>query len=206
MKKSIIFPVCPIDIQDGALRNAENGSCHDAVSQRDKGLIFLGKIFLILFLQLTSFNLAHAEIIDIQKEEKKFGDWKVYCETDVMMDNSHCKIASKFFDSSSAITIEPTPKFYNQLFIVLPQVRVGTFVTIRVDHNDLIFSDNAKANDFGLIQLDDTKKTEFYRQLKTGDFLFLRFNVKASEKEVTAKINLKDFRSALSYYNSRVSK
>jgi hypothetical protein len=87
MKKSIIFPVCPIDIQDGALRNAENGSCHDAVSQRDKGLIFLGKIFLILFLQLTSFNLAHAEIIDIQKEEKKFtkerfsnmSKWTVCC-------------------------------------------------------------------------------------------------------------------------------
>ncbi len=181
-----------------------------------KNVIFWGGFFLSLFVEVTSFNpnlvnstflnSAQAEIIDIQKEEKNFGDWKVFCETDVMMDNSHCKIASKFFDNSSAITIEPTPKFFNQLIFVLPQIRLGTFVAIRIDKNDLIFSDNAKANDFGLIQLDDSKKSDIYRQLKNGDFLFLRFSVRASEKEVTAKINLRDFRSALSYYNSRVSK
>jgi hypothetical protein len=36
--------------------------------------------------------------------------------------------------------------------------------------------------------------------------LYLRFSVRDLEQEVTVKINLKDFRSALSYYNSRASK
>ena len=174
----------------------------------NKIVIFLSGFFLTYLtnFNLANFNSAHAEIIDTQKEEKIFGDWKVYCETDVMMDNSYCKIASKFFDNSSAITVEPTPKFFNQFFIILPQIKLGTFVTIRVDKNDLILSDNAKANDFGLIQLDNTKKSDLFYQLKNGDFLFLRFSVRNSEKEVTSKINLKDFRNALSYYNSRVSK
>jgi hypothetical protein len=66
-------------------------------------------------------------------------------------------------------------------------------------------SDNADVNDFGLIKLIDAKKNDLYRQIKNGDFLFFRFNVKSSEKEVTIKINLKDFRNALNYYNSRVS-
>jgi len=69
----------------------------------------------------------------------------------------------------------------------------------------LILSDNADVDDFGLIKLIDAKKNDLYRQIKNGDFLFFRFNVKSSEKEVTIKINLKDFRNALNYYNSRVS-
>ncbi len=158
------------------------------------------------FFLLVFFNQARGEIIDLQKEEKKFGDWKVYCETDVMMDNSHCKIASKFFDNSSVITIEPASKFFNQFLIVLPKIKLGYFVALRVDKNDLFFSDNSKANDFGLIKLDDEKKMAIYSQMKTGDFLFLRFSVRGSEKEITSKINLKDFRSALNYYTSRVSK
>ncbi len=176
-----------------------------------KIIVFL--FFLALLLPLN-FNLvsnvAMAEIIDLQKDEEEFGDWKVYCETDVMMNNSHCKIATKFFDSSSVITIEPIPiksgaKFFNQLFIIIPQIKTGSFLKIRIDQNDLILSDNADVNDFGLIKLIDAKKNDLYRQIKNGDFLFFRFNVKSSEKEVTIKINLKDFRNALSYYNSRVS-
>ena len=42
--------------------------------------------------------------------------------------------------------------------------------------------------------------------MKTGDFLFLRFNVRGNQKEITAKINLKDFREALEYYNLKASK
>jgi hypothetical protein len=162
-------------------------------------------IFLTAFFELTSFNLAFAEIIDVQNEEKNFGDWKVFCEVDVMMDMAHCKIASKFYENSAVITIEPTVKFLSQLFVAIPQVKTGSFVKIRVDKNDLVLSRNVSHNDFGLIPLDDGQKLELYRQMKNGDFLFFRFNVKTSDKEVTAKINLKDFRSALSYYNSRVS-
>jgi hypothetical protein len=40
--------------------------------------------------------------------------------------------------------------------------------------------------------------------MKNGEYLFLRFNVSNSEKEITAKLNLKDFISALEYYSSKV--
>ncbi len=162
---------------------------------------FLATVFL-----LTSVNPVHSEIIDIQNEEKTFGDWKVFCEIDAMMGIAHCKVASKFYDNSSVITIEPTIKFLNQLFVIIPQAQVGSFVKLRVDRNDLILSRNLGIKDFGLIPLDDEQKNSLYRQMKNGDFLFLRFSVRGSDKEITAKINLKDFRDALSYYNSRVSK
>lgn len=167
--------------------------------------IFFG-FFLATFFQLTSFNLAHSEIIDIQNEEKTFGDWKVFCEIDAMMDLAHCKVASKFYDNTSVITIEPTVKYLSQLFVVIPQAQVGSFVKIRVDRNNLILSRTLSQKDFGLIPLDDEQKNTLYREMKNGDFLYLRFNVRSAEKEVTAKISLKDFRNALSYYNSRVSK
>lgn len=166
-----------------------------------KIIVFL--FFLTLFSPLTS-NSAVAEIVDLQKTSKSFGDWKVYCETDLMMDVSHCKIATKFFDKSSVITIEPTAKFFNQLFIVIPQIKTRSFVKIRVDKNDLVLSNNIKATDFGLIEINDSKKNDIYRQMKKGDFLFFRFSVRNSEKEITIKINLKDFRNALDYYKSKV--
>lgn len=168
--------------------------------------IFATIFFLISFCEIANFNQAKAETIDIQKEENVFGDWKVYCETDVMMNNSHCKIAAKFFDNTSVITIEPTIKFFNQLFIVIPQIKSATFVKIRVDKGDLILSQNINDNDFGLIRLEDNRKNDLYRQMKNGDFLFFRFNVKNSDKEITIKLSLKDFRNALNYYNSMVSK
>ncbi len=162
------------------------------------------KFFLsiLLFLQLAIFE-ASAEIIDIQKEEKNFGDWKTFCEIDVMMDAAHCKIASKFYDNTSVITIEPTAKFSNQLLIVIPQVRLGSFVKIRIDRNNLILSNNVSNRDFGLISLSEEQKNTIFSQMKNGDFLFLRFSIRDSDKEITAKISLKDFRSALNYYNSR---
>lgn len=163
-------------------------------------------LFLLTIFDLTSFNRAAAEIIDVQNEEKAFGDWRVFCETDAMMSISHCKIASKFFDSSSVISTQPATKFINQFFIVIPQIRVGSFVKIRVDQNDLILSKNIGTRDFGLIPLDDVQKNMLFLQMKNGDFLFLRFSVRDSEKEITVKLNLKDFRNALNYYNGRASK
>ncbi len=166
----------------------------------------LNILILTIFFELTSFNnFSKAEIIDVQNEEKVFGEWKVFCETDVMMSISHCKIASKFYENTAVISIEPTLKFLNQLLIAIPQVTVGSFVKIRVDRNDLILSPNVTNKDFGLISLDEKQKNLLYTQMKTGDFLFLRFNVRNSEKEVTAKINLRDFRSALGYYHDRAT-
>jgi hypothetical protein len=158
--------------------------------------------FLATFFFLTSF-IAHAEIVDVQNEEKTFGEWKVFCEVDVMMDMGHCKIASKFYENTAVITIEPTAKFLSQFHIILPQIKLGSFVKIRVDRNDMILSPNATHKDFGLVALSEEQKNILYTQMKNGDFLFLRFNVRDSEKELTAKINLKDFRSALAYSNSR---
>ena len=163
------------------------------------------KFFLAAIFALISFA-AQAETIDIQNEEKTFGDWKVFCEIDQMMDLAHCKIAAKFFDNSSVINIEPAAKSLNQFFIIIPQIKLGGFVQIRVDKNDLILSKNASAKDFGMINLSDEQKLSLFHQMKNGDFLFLRFGSKTQEKEATVRISLKDFRSALSYHNLRATK
>ncbi len=163
----------------------------------------------LIFVCLVGFftsNFAAAEIIDIRNEEKNFGEWKVFCEADDMMNIAHCKIATKFYDNSSVITIQPTVKFANQFFIIIPQIQVGSFVKIRVDQNDILLSKSISSKDFGLINLSDEQKNMLFLQMKNGDFMFLRFSVHGSDKEITAKLSLKDFRSALSYYNSRVSK
>jgi hypothetical protein len=163
---------------------------------------FLLKTIIILLFSSPIF----AEVIDVRNEEKIFGDWRVYCEIDDMMSYSHCKIAIKFFDNSSVITLQPFGKFANQFFIIIPQINLNSFVKIRVDQNDLILSKNLTNKDFGLIPLDDQQKNILFLQMKTGDYLFLRFNVRGQTKEITAKINLFDFRNALDYYNIKASK
>ncbi len=147
-----------------------------------------------------------AEIVNLQKDEKKFGEWKVFCETDAMMNLTHCRIGVKFFDNASAVTIEPNSVFFNQFFITIPKIRLGNFLQIRVDQNDLTLSQVVKESDFGLIEISDEQKKSLFTQMKKGDFLFFRFNIRESDKEVTAKINLNDFRNALAYYKDRVSK
>ena len=122
---------------------------------------FLLKTILILLFSSPIF----AEVIDVRNEEKIFGDWRVYCEIDDMMSYSHCKIASKFFDNSSVITLQPFAKFANQFFIIIPQISLNSFVKIRVDQNDLILSKNLTNKDFGLIPLDDQQKNIFRRGL-----------------------------------------
>ena len=164
------------------------------------------KNFIFIFFIFLTFCKSFAEVIEVRNDEKNFGEWKVYCEIDDMMSYSHCKIASKFFDNSSVITLQPFAKFANHFFIIIPQVNFNSFVKIRVDQNDLILSKNITNKDFGLIPLDDQQKNLLFTQMKTGDFLFLRFNVRGNQKEITAKINLKDFREALEYYNLKASK
>lgn len=165
------------------------------------------KIFAVFLLVFFALNIsaAQAEIIDITNEEKIFGEWKVFCEIDDMMDTSYCKIASKFYQNTASITIEPTSKFLSQLLIVIPQIKIGSFLQIRVDRSDIIISKNIGAKDFGLIPLDDEQKNSLLRQMKSGNFLYLRFNLRDQENEVTARINLKDFRSALGYFNSKTT-
>lgn len=160
------------------------------------------QILFTIFLILLCFN-ARAELIDLNNEEKDFGDWKVFCETDEMMAISHCKIAAKFYDNASAITIQPLTKATNQFFTIIPKVQIGSFVKIRVDQNDLILSKNISDRDFGLVPLDDSQKNSLFTQMKLGEFMFLRFNVRESDKEITVKLSLRDFRSALAYLTNR---
>jgi len=165
------------------------------------------KIVVFVFSLVLFFTSnIQAEIVNLQKDEKKFGEWKVFCETDAMMSLTYCRIGIKFFDNASAITVEPNATSFNQLFITLPKIRLGSFLQIRVDQNDLILSQVSKEKDFGLIAISDEQKKSLFAQMKKGDFLFFRFNIKESDKEITAKINLNDFRNAIAYYKERVLK
>ncbi len=165
------------------------------------------KIFFVFYLSffIQNFN-AQAEIINLQKEEKKFGDWKVFCEIDTMMDVAHCKIGTKFYDGASSITIEPSLKSFSQFFIVVPKIKNGDFLQIKIGQHDLILSKIVEEKDFGLVVIEEEQKQKLFSQMKNSDFLFLRFNVRDSQKEVTAKINLSDFKNALNYCKQRGSK
>ena len=173
-----------------------------------KLLSFSKKNFLIFIFILFHFlifkNNAQAELIELRNEEKTFGDWKVYCEIDDMMSSAHCKIASRFYDNSSVISLQPTNHFANEFFIIIPKIKIGSFAKIRVDKNDLILSQNASQKEFGLVPISAQQKNTLYSQMKNGEYLFLRFNVGDSEKEITAKLNLKDFIKAFEYYSNKV--
>ena len=173
-----------------------------------KLLSFFKKIFLVFIFTISHIlilkNIAQAEIIELRNEEKTFGDWKVYCEIDDMMSSAHCKIASRFYDNSSVISLQPTNHFANEFFIIIPKIKIGSFAKIRVDKNDLILSQNASQKEFGLVPISAQQKNTLYSQMKNGEYLFLRFNVNNSEKEITVKLNLKDFIKALEYYSSKV--
>ncbi len=158
----------------------------------------------MFFLLALDKKIAIAEIIEPRNEEKSFGDWKVFCEIDDMMSTSHCKIASKFYDNSSVISLQPTNHFANQFFIIIPKIKLGSFAKIRVDKNDLILSKNITNKDFGLLNIDNSEKNNLFNQMKSGEYLFLRFNINDSEKEITVKLSLQDFIKALSYYNNKV--
>lgn len=163
-------------------------------------LVALMAVFFSSFAQYSQ-----AEVIDIKNEEKIFGDWKVFCETDVMMDISNCKVAAKFYENLAVINVEPGPKFINKLFIVIPQLVPGSVVKLRVTGYDIIVSNPVQANDFGLIVLTNQQKADLYRQMRKGKDLFLRFTTYNSDKEITVRLSLTEFRNAMSYYNSKVN-
>lgn len=160
--------------------------------------------FIILSLFLISSSNAKAEFIDAEDEVKDFGDWKSFCKKDVMMGAMDCKIASKFYENNAVMTIEPLKNSSAKLVIIIPQVRVGDPVFIRVDKNSLIESGPIKTKDFNLVPLQKEQKDLLYNQMVNGEFLFLRFNLSDTEKEITVKLNLKDFRNALAHTNNQL--
>jgi hypothetical protein len=159
-------------------------------------------VILVIFLPINSYS----EIIEAKKYEKHFGNWIVLCENDVMIDAVYCKIASKFYENKAVISLEPSLKLANQMILVIPNVKIGQSVKIKIDKNDIIFSKEVKTKYFGLIPLSPVQKSIMLNQMKKGDFLFLRFNISGIEKEVTVKINLQDFHKASSYYSSQITK
>ncbi len=163
------------------------------------------KIFLTIAILILFSNQSRSEVIGVQKDEKTFGEWRLICENDVMIDVPYCKIASKFYSDQAAISLEPSLKMSNQMIMVIPDLKLAETVKIRIDKNDIIFSNLVKKDDFGLLSLSPRQKQLILAQMKKGDFLFIRFNIKASEKEITVQLNLKDFRDAVSYYNSKFS-
>ncbi len=163
-------------------------------------------LFIIIIINLLVINRSYCEIIETKNEEKTFGEWKVFCEIDDMMQSSHCKIASKFYDNSSVISLQPTNSLVNQFFIIIPKIKIASFVKIRVDNNDLILSQNINSNDFGLIKITSNEINNLYNQMKKGDNLFLRFNIEEFDKEITVKFDLKNFNKALYFYNNKVFK
>ncbi|MFT6077179.1 MAG: hypothetical protein ACJA02_000583 [Myxococcota bacterium] len=163
------------------------------------------KIFAILTIIILFSNQSQAELVDTQKNEKSFGEWRLICENDVMIDVKYCKIASKFYENQAAISLEPSLKMTNQMIMVIPNLTLGEMVTMRIDKNDIIFSNPSKKSDFGLVVLSPSQKSLIISQMKNGDFLFIRFNISSSSKEITVKLDLKDFRKAISHYNSNLS-
>jgi hypothetical protein len=163
-------------------------------------------IWLILVVLILFSNQSSAEVIDVQKDQRNFGEWRLICENDVMVDVPYCKIASKFYQDQAVISLEASFKFRNQMIMVIPNLKLGETVQIRIDKNDVIFSNPATKDDFGLVNLSPRQKSMILSQMKNSDFLFIRFNIRSSEKEITVKLNLKDFRDAISFYNSKFSR
>ena len=157
------------------------------------------KIFLTIIIAILFANPSFAEIINSQTNDINFGEWRLICENDVMIDVPYCKIASKFYQDQAVISVELSSTLANQMIIVIPNLKIGKTVQIRIDKNDIIFSSRAKKDDFGLVMVNPSQKANIISQMKKGDFLFIRFNINESEKEITVKLSLANFRSAISH-------
>ena len=170
------------------------------------------KKFYIIVFSFLLFNTSFgAEIIDnISKEEKKFGDWTVLCEEDIMMEKVDCRIFAQFYDNSSSVYIQPNNKVANQVVIIIPSVVENTNVKVRIDDNSLITSDNIeKVQEYGVIPFPPVKQKLMLSQLKAGQNMYIRFTVRDSKvadgtKKITAKISLAEFSKLLVYYDLRM--
>lgn len=170
------------------------------------------KKFFIIILGCLLFNTSFAaEIIDnISKEEKKFGDWTVACEEDVMMQKVDCKIFAQFYDDNSSVYVQPNNKIANQVVVIIPSILENTNVKVKIDDNNLIISDTIdKVPEYGVIPFSPAKQKLMLSQLKTGQEMYIRFTVRdlkvaGGVKKMTAKISLAEFSKLLVYYDLRM--
>ncbi len=169
------------------------------------------KILIIILGCLLLNTSFAAEIIDnISREEKKFGDWTVLCEEDVMMEDVDCRIFATFYDDNSSVYIQPNNKIANQVVIIIPSVLENTTVNVKIDGNDLINSDFIdKVPEYGVIPFSPAKQKLMLSQIKMGQEMYIRFTVRdlkvaGGTKKMTAKISLADFSKLLVYYDLKM--
>lgn len=167
--------------------------------------------FYVIFCFFLCTNSFSAEIIDnILREEKKFGDWTVLCEEDVMMENIDCQVFTTFYNDSSSVYIQPNNKIANQVVIMIPSVLENTNVKVKVDKNNLITSDTVdKRPEYGVIPFSPSKQKLMLSQLRDGQEMFIRFTVRdlkvaGGMKEITARISLTEFSKLLVYYDIKM--
>ena len=170
------------------------------------------KLNFAIFLYYLFTSFLYAEVIDnITKEEKKFGDWTVLCEEDVMMEDANCKIFTTFYNNTSSVYIQPNNKIANQVVIMIPSALETTDVKVKIDKNPLITSDIIEKRDrYGVIPFSPTKQKLMLSQLKKGQEMYIRFTVRdlkvaGGMKEITVKISLTEFSKMLVYYDLKIS-
>ena len=167
--------------------------------------------FIILGCLFYSSSFATEIINNISREEKKFGDWTVSCEEDVMMEDIDCKIFSTFYNDTSSVYIQPNNKIANQVVIMIPSVLENTNVKIKIDKNNIITSDIIdKRSEYGVIPFSPAKQKLMLAELKDGQDMFIRFTVRdlkvaGGMKEITARISLNEFSKLLVYYDIKMN-
>lgn len=170
------------------------------------------KLYFVIFLYCLLTSFVNAEVIDnITTEEKKFGDWTVLCEKDVMLENADCKIFTTFYNDTSSVYIQPNNKIANQVVIMIPSALETTNVKVKIDKNPLIVSDIIeKRAQYGVIPFSPAKQKLMLSQLKNGQEMYIRFTVRdlkvaGGMKEITVKISLTEFSKMLVYYDLKLS-
>lgn len=164
------------------------------------------KSFLFLFLFVFGINFATAEIIDNQKvTNKEFGSWIVSCKEDVMLGENSCKLFTNILDGSILFVTPNNTE--NKIVIISKEILNGDKIIFRVDKNNLIESELATDNRYNIVEMSVENKGQLLEQMKTGDNLYARLNIrddsgKNGMKQITARFNLADFSKALIYYNS----
>lgn len=147
--------------------------------------------------------LAQAERVDTQKINKSFGDWKVMCEKDVMMDLSKCNILANLSNNKGFVKVMPEQE--ERLKIMIPSAGLKTIVKLRVDGKQLFNSRLVEKTDFGAIYFTVEEQQTLYAQLKYGNFFYIRFYEpdpveKGIYVELTERISLKGFQEMLAFY------
>ncbi len=166
------------------------------------------KNFLLLFLFIFIVNTAPAEIIDNQKVvNKEFGSWTVSCREDLMLGENNCKLFANVLDGT-VIFVNPNNNV-NKIVTISKEISEGSNIMFRVDKNELFESDTARNNEYSIVEMDVEDKVKLLEQLKTGNNLYVRLNIKDESsdngtKQITARFNLADFSKAIIYYNSVV--